>query len=200
MRLTHATVGSNKYDLVPIMITVGVVCLFLIGISNANLAQILPSFAKQFRAPIPLPIFYEVSKDIKANLTKESSLNNLFLSWIDKNPYEKMFLLLIEDQWMPNSSGNIEINQQIYLLTSTFEVHEKYTVNNHTMMNKVGHFNNVTFMLEKGLTGIHYKNKRCSSLLCLSISKCFVISILHYLKQHYLYLTSNFLSSKICTE
>ena len=167
------------------MITVGVVCLFLIGISNADLAQILPSFAKQFRAPIPLPIFYEVSKDIKANLTKESSLNNLFLSWIDENPYEKMFLLLIEDQWMPNSSGNIEINQQIYLLTSTFEVHEKYTVNNHTVMNKVGHFNNVTFMFEKGLTGIHYKNKRCSSLLCLSISKFFVISILHYLKQHY---------------
>ena len=153
--LTHATVGSNKYNLVPIMFTLGVVCLFLIGISNADLAQILPSFAKQFGAPIPLPIFYEVSKDIKADLTKESSLNNLFLSWIDENPYEEMFLLLIEDQWMPNSSGNIEINQQIYLLTNTFEVHEKYTVNNHTVINKVGHFDNATFMFEKGLTGIH---------------------------------------------
>ena len=136
------------------MISVGMVCLVLIEICNADLAQILPSFAKQFRAPIPLPIFYEVSKDIKANLTKESSLNNLFLSWIDENPYEKMFLLLIEDQWMPNSSANVEINQQIYLLTDTFEVHEKYTVNKHIVINKVGYFLNETFVFEKGMTGI----------------------------------------------
>ena len=163
LRLTHATVGSDKYDLVPIMITVGVVCLFLIGISNADLAQILPSFAKQFRAPIPLPLFYNVSKDMKATLTKESSLNNLFLNWIDEKPYEKMFLLLIEDQWMPNSPSNIEINQQIYLLTNTYEVHEKYTVNNHTVMNKVGYFNSATFMFEKGMTGIKYKNQLCLS-------------------------------------
>ena len=156
LRLTHATVSSNKYDLVPIMITVGVVCLFLIGISNADLAQILPSFAKQFRAPIPLPLFYDVSKDMKATLIKESSLNNLFLNWIDEKPYEKMFLLIIEDQWMPNSTGNIEINQQIYLLTNTYEVHEKYTVNNHTVMNKVGYFNSENFVFETGMTGIKY--------------------------------------------
>ena len=166
--LNHATVSSIKYNIVPIMISIGIVCLFLIGVCNADLAEILPSFAKQFRAPIPLPLFYNVSKDIKATLTKESSLNNLFLSWIDENPYEKMFLLLIEDQWMPNSSGNIEINQQIYLLTNTFEVHEKYTVNNHTVMNRVGHFNNATFMFEKGLTGIHYKKNLLIFALCIT--------------------------------
>ena len=136
------------------MISVGMVCLVLIGVCNADLAQILPSFAKQFRFPIPLPLFYNVSKEIKASLTKTSSLNDLFLNWIDEKPYEKMFLLLIEDQWMPNSSANIGINQQIYLLTNNFEVHEKYTVNKHIVINKLGYFLNETFVFEKGITGI----------------------------------------------
>ena len=156
--LNHSTVGSNKYNLVPIMISVGIVCLFLTGFSTADLAQILPSFAKEFRAPIPLSLFYNVSKEVKATLTKESSLNNLFLNWIDENPYKKEFLLIIEDQWMSNSEEDIEINQQIYFLTNTFEIHEKYTVNNHIVINKVGYFNNTTFVFEKGIKGINYLN------------------------------------------
>ena len=136
------------------MISVGIVCFFLTGFSNADLAQILPSFVKGFRAPIPLPLFYNVSKEIKATLTKESSLNNLLLDWIDENPYKKKFLLTIEDQWMSNSEDDIEINQQIYFLTNTFEIHEKYTVNNHIVINKVGYFNNATFVFEKGIKGI----------------------------------------------
>ena len=138
------------------MISVGIVCLFMTGFSNADLAQILLSFAKQFKAPIPLSLFYDVSKEIKATLTKESSLNNLFLNWIDENPYEKEFLLIIEDQWMSNSGDDIEINQQIYFLTNTFEIHEKYMVNNHIVINKVGYFNDTTFVFEKGIKGINY--------------------------------------------
>ena len=73
-----ATVSSDKSEIVPIMISVGMVCLVLIGGCNADLAQILPSFVKQFRAPVPLPLFYNVSKEIKASLTKKSSsLTNL---------------------------------------------------------------------------------------------------------------------------
>ena len=140
------------------MNSVGIVCLFLTGFSNADLAQILPSFVKQFRAPIPLSLFYNVSKEIKATLTKDSSLNNLFLNWIDENPYKKKALLIIEDQWMSNSEDDIEINQQIYFLTNTFEIHEKYTVNNHIVINKVGYFNNTTFVFEKGIKGINYIN------------------------------------------
>ena len=140
------------------MISVGIVCFFLTGFSNADLAQILPLFAKEFRAPIPLSLFYNVSKEVKATLTKESSLNNLFLNWIDENPYKKDFLLIIEDQWMSNSEDDIEINQQIYFLTKTFEIHEKYTVNNHIVINKVGHFNNTTFVFEKGIKGIKQLN------------------------------------------
>jgi hypothetical protein len=138
------------------MISVGIVCLFMTGFSNADLAQILLSFAKQFKAPIPLSLFYDVSKEIKATLTKESSLNNIFLNWIDENPYEKEFLLIIEDQWMSNSGDDIEINQQIYFLTNTFEIHEKYMVNNHIVINKVGYFNDTTFVFEKGIKGINY--------------------------------------------
>ena len=140
------------------MNSVGIVCLFLTGFSKADLAQILPSFAKQFRAPIPLSLFYNVSKEIKATLTKESSLNNLFLNWIDENPYRKKVLLMIDDQWMSNSADDIEINQQIYFLTNIFEIHEKYTVNNHIVINKVGYFNNTTFVFEKGIKGINYLN------------------------------------------
>ena len=138
------------------MISVGILCLFLTGFSNADLAQILPSFAKEFRAPVPLSLFYNTSKEIKATLTKESSLNDLFLNWIDEKPYKKEFLLIIEDQWMSNSEDDIEINQQIYFLTNTFEIHEKYTVNNHIVINKLGHFNNTTFVFEKGIKGISY--------------------------------------------
>ena len=153
--LNHSTVSSNKSILVPIMISVGIICLFLTGFSKADLAQILPSFAKEFRAPIPLALFYNVSKEIKATLTKESSLNNLFLNWIDENPYKKEFLLIIEDQWMSNSEDDIEINQHIYFLTNNFEIHEKYTVNYHIVINKVGYFNNTTFVYEKGIKGIN---------------------------------------------
>ena len=154
--LNHSTVSSNKSIVVPIMISVGIICLFLTGFSKADLAQILPSFAKEFRAPIPLSLFYNVSKEIKANLTKESSLNNLFLNWIDENPYKKEFLLIIEDQWMSNSEDDIEINQHIYFLTNTFEIYEKYTVNYHIVINKVGYFSSTTFVFEKGIKGINY--------------------------------------------
>ena len=136
------------------MISVGIVCLFLTGFSNADLAQILPSFVKEFRAPIPLPLFYNLSKEIQFTFTKESSWNNLLLDGIDENPFKKKFLLIIEDQWMSNSEDDIEINQQIYFLTNTFEIHEKYTVNNHIVINKVGYFNNTTFVFEKGIKGI----------------------------------------------
>ena len=138
------------------MISVGIVWFFLTGFCNADLAQILPLFAKEFRAPIPLSLFYNVSKEIKTTLTKESSLNNLFLNWIDEKPYKKKFLLIIEDQWMSNSEDDIKINQQIYFLTNTFEIHEKYTVNYHIVINKVGYFNNTTFVFEKGIKGIMY--------------------------------------------
>ena len=137
------------------MISVAIVCFFLTGFSNADLAQILPLFAKEFRAPVPLPLFYNVSKEIKATLTKESSLNNLFLNWIAEKPYKKEFLLIIGDQWMSNSEEDIEINQQIYFLTNTFEIYEKYTVNYHIVINKVGYFNNTTFVYEKGIKGIN---------------------------------------------
>ena len=137
------------------MIAVGIICLFLTGFSKADLAQILPSFAKEFRAPIPLSLFYNVSKEIKATLTKESSLDNLFLNWIDENLYKKEFLLIIDDQWLSYSEDDIEINQQIYFLTNTFEIYEKYTVNYHIVINKVGYFNNTTFVYEKGIKGIN---------------------------------------------
>ena len=138
------------------MISVAIVCFFLTGFSNADLAQILPLFAKEFRAPVPLPLFYNVSKEIKATLTKESSLNNLFLNWIAEKPYKKEFLLIIGDQWMSNSEEDIEINQQIYFLTNTFEIYEKYTVNYHIVINKVGYFNNINFVFGKGIKGIMY--------------------------------------------
>jgi hypothetical protein len=99
-----------------------------------------------------------VSKEIKVTLAKDSSLNNLLLNWIDEKSYKQKFLLIIEDQWMSNSEDDIKINQQIYFLTNTFEIHEKYTVNNHIVINKVGHFNNTTFVFERGIKGINYLN------------------------------------------
>ena len=61
------------------MILTVLVWTYLGRLCHANLFQILPSFAEQFGAPIPLPIFSSLSKKEKVNMSKESSKINLYL-------------------------------------------------------------------------------------------------------------------------
>ena len=42
----------------------------------------------------------------------------------------------------------IKINQEIYFLTKDLELYEKYTVNNHTIIRKLGNFENDSYIIQ----------------------------------------------------
>ena len=56
---------------------------------------LLVKFAKQFRAPQPLALFYDVSKETKIKLIKLMSNENTTMDWIDGLKYTEKFLLVI---------------------------------------------------------------------------------------------------------
>ena len=58
-------------------------------------AKILTAFARQFRAPQPLAIFYNTSKETKIKLIKSMSKKGVTLHWNDELTYSKKFLLVI---------------------------------------------------------------------------------------------------------
>ena len=142
------------------MIWTVLVWTFLVGFCHANLLQILPSFKKQFGAPIPLPLFSSLSKEEKVIISKESSKINLFLEWIKERPYEKEFLLIILNQNVPDIEESIDINQQIYFLTASFEIYENYVINHHTILRKLGFFQNATFVPDTHFRKVTFSEKR----------------------------------------
>ena len=76
----------------------------------------LTAFARQFRAPQPLPVFYNSPKETKIALIKSISGKGSTLDWLNELQYSKDFLLVISQDDGP-LVGNQEINidQQIYL-------------------------------------------------------------------------------------
>ena len=58
-------------------------------------ADLVVTFAKQFRAPQPLAILYIVSKETKIKLTKSMSEEGFTLNWIDGLTNTDKFLLVI---------------------------------------------------------------------------------------------------------
>ena len=119
------------------------ICI-LSGICDANLVWILPKFVKQFRAPKPLPIFYNTSRETKVKLTSLISNSNLSLNWIETDDvslmHEKFLLVIFSEMTM--TTKNININQQIYFLTRSFEIYEKYNINGNIVKKKLGQYSN----------------------------------------------------------
>ena len=142
------------------MIWTVLVWTFLVGLCHANLLQILPSFKKQFGAPNPLPLFSSLSKEEKVIISKESSKINLFLEWIKEMPYERKFILFLLDQSVTDIEENIDINQQIYFLTASFEIYENYVINHHTILRKLGFFQNATFVPDTHFIQVTFSEKR----------------------------------------
>ena len=58
-------------------------------------ADLVVTFAKQFRAPQPLPLRYNVSKETKINFIMAMSKEGFTLKWIDGLTNNDKFLLVI---------------------------------------------------------------------------------------------------------
>ena len=63
------------------------------------------------------------------------------LEWIDKPKYTENFLLeiIVNDEYL-GGDEKINIDQQIYFLTQSLDLYEKYTINNELVRQKLGHF------------------------------------------------------------
>ena len=115
-------------------------------------AQTLTAFVRQFRALQPLLIFYNTTKETKITLIKSASQKGLSLDWIDKMPYSKKFLLVIaQNDSLLDLNEGIKIDQQIYFLTSSLDLYEKFTINNILIKQKLGRFVGSFYMPEESI-------------------------------------------------
>ena len=112
----------------------------------------LTAFARQFRAPQPLPIFYNSPKETKITLIKSMSEKGSTMDWLNKLQYSKDFLLVIsQDDGLLVGNEEINIDQQIYFLTTSLDLYEKYTINNQLIQQKLGHFVDGKYIPEESL-------------------------------------------------
>ena len=75
-------------------------------------------------------------------LTRAASKKNLPLKWFkDTMRRNETFLLVIFSETAV-SAENVNIDQQIYFLTKSYDIFEKYKVNGHLVRRKLGRFVN----------------------------------------------------------
>jgi hypothetical protein len=115
-------------------------------------AKILTAFARQFRAPEPLTVFYNTPKETKIKLIKSMSEKGLTLDWIQELQYSKNFLLVIsQNDGLLEGNEEIKIDQEFYILTPSLGLYEKYTINNQLIQQKLGHFVNGMYVPEESI-------------------------------------------------
>ena len=115
-------------------------------------AKTLSEFARQLRAPRPLPIFYNTTKETKITLIKSTSEKGLTLNWINEFQCSKTFLLIISQaDSLLDVNEEINIDQQIYFLTPSLDLYEKYIINNQLIQQKLGHFVGGTYIPEESI-------------------------------------------------
>ena len=120
--------------------------------SDVIQANTLIAFARQFKAPQPLHIFYNSPKETKITLIKSLSEKGSTLNWVDKLQYSKNFLLVIsQDDGLLDGNEDINVDQQIYFLTLSLGLYEKYTINNKLIQQKLGHFFNGMYIPEESV-------------------------------------------------
>ena len=75
-----------------------IICCFVILTEKCDgiiEARQLVTFATQFKAPKPLPLFYNVPIETKNKLIKSMSKEGFVLDWVDEFKYTEKFLLII---------------------------------------------------------------------------------------------------------
>ena len=111
------------------------------GFCQADMPTILAKLGEYLRAPKPLPIHYNATLESKVTLAQRMAQQGLSLRWVDQLSTSETFLLvLLQEIRLGNEKENVEINQQIYFLTPSLELHETYTVNGNLVTNKLAYF------------------------------------------------------------
>jgi hypothetical protein len=140
--------------------------IFLVAFLTAKCDGIMESktltaFARQFRAPQQLPIIYNTPKETKIKFIKSTSEKGLTLDWVDEFQYSKTFLLIIsQDDGLFNRNKEIAINQQVYFLTPSLDLYEKYTINNRLIQQKLGRFVGDMYMPEESIEQNYLKRRQ----------------------------------------
>ena len=82
------------------------------------------------------PVSSDASREKMIGLMKACSKNGLILNWMNEKSFDKHFTLVIltHTENIPNKT--ISIDQQVYFLTSKFELFEKYNINNIVTLQK----------------------------------------------------------------
>ena len=143
------------------IVSVVIILAILCNFCEANSSSILATFVKNFRAPKPLSLFYDIQKEQKVALTKASSLIGLSLRWVEDEPFlQNNLLYLLETEEIPNESDRININQQIYFLTSSLNLYEKYTINGKIIVQRLGHFLDDKYQPMNGIDEIFLKRRQ----------------------------------------
>ena len=139
-----------------------IICFTAFSIANCNIqAKTLTTFARQFRAPRPLPIFYNTPKETKITLIKSMSEEGLNLDWVHEIQYYKNFLLVIsQDDGLLDKNEEINIDQQFYILTTSLDIYEKYTINAELIQQKLGHFVDGLYIPEEYVEQIFLKRRQ----------------------------------------
>ena len=121
----------------------------------------LTAFARQFRAPKPLPLSYNIPKETKITLIKSMSEQGLSLDWVQELQYSKNFLLVIfQDDGLSDKNEEINIGQQIYFLTPSLDLYEKYTINNELIQQKLGQFVDDMYIPEEAIEQTFLKRRQ----------------------------------------
>ena len=95
-------------------------------------------------------------------LTKGTSKMELSIHWITQELYLEFFLLVVlNTNEIPTKKTNeININQQIYFLTLSQDVYEKYTINQQIIIKRLGYFVNGTYFDVSGIENNSFLKRR----------------------------------------
>ena len=119
---------------------------------DSTQTKTLSAFLRQFRAPQPMPIFYNTQKETKTTIIKSMSDQGVALDWNEGLQFSKNFLLVIsQDNGFLDKNEEINIDQQIYFLTPSLDLYEKYTINNQLIQQKLGWFVDGIYIPEESI-------------------------------------------------
>ena len=117
----------------------------MVGFCQADLPTILTKLAGYLRAPKPLPVLYNTTLENKVFLAKKMAQTGLSIRWVDQLLTSETFLLiLIQDHDV--IFENIQINQEVYFLSPSLDLFEKYIVNHQIIIQRLGNFVNDSFI------------------------------------------------------
>ena len=75
-------------------------------------------------------------------LTRAASRHNLALKWVKETTRRNETFLFVIFSETAVSAENVNIDQQIYFLTKSYDIFEKYKINGHLVRRKLGRFLN----------------------------------------------------------